>query len=258
MPTLHALRKELHPIYGHYADAAISLIGLKPHVNVRRSAKDGDLAGAHAVQIMNHRVDDPEREPFTGWHDDKRAVPVPSWFAKPVPPIPVNLPKLDSIMSFNQTGAETPTSGHIAFFGLLPEQKLLAEQRLLAGRVDFRFEQIGMDKAMVIQVVEQLTKGIKPRLSRKLEGWKNAAMSHLEELARQNDCNSMLFNTAEDHSRSNNTEHPIHVELLETYGRLPMQHGFKLRVLQGSRVSSSKSHAPRLTGLWWVKSIKKI
>ncbi len=248
---LHELRRKLRPVYGHYADAVISLIGNEPVPSVLNSAKRGDLSEAHANQIAAHRVDDPEREPFTGWYEHPAAVPVPSWFSKPLKPIPPKLPKLEVRVDLRHLPGSEPTESLVRFFGLLKDSKLLA------GSASFRLHTIGGQQVMLVDFLEQHTKQVRTKLSRQLEGWKNAAMLHLEEIARKQGCSSVLFSTGKTHSESNNTAHPIHVELLETYGRLPMQHGYKLRIMQGSRASADLPFVPKTRELWWVKAIKK-
>ncbi len=232
--SLHDLRLTLKPAYDHYADAVISLVGLNPSKEVLTAATRRNLAEAHALQIKAHRVEDPEREPFAGW--DHEVPRVPSWFSKPISPIPKKLPIL------NVRGMDRHNVNFAA---------TIADSIVTAGNASLGTKLVGKDRALVVNFLEQKTKGMPSRVSRQLEGWKDAAMHHLEEIARERGCRLILFNTAEDHSRSNNTNKPLHVELLETYGRLPMRHGFKLRVILPKKSEGSAA------SLWWIKSLKR-
>ncbi|MDP3742348.1 MAG: hypothetical protein Q8R15_03470 [Candidatus Micrarchaeota archaeon] len=241
--ALHELRGIFKKPYGHYAPAVISLVGLSPTPEIKNAALRRNLAEVHALQIKPHRSDDPECEPFIGWD---HAEVIPTWFSKPLPSIPRKLPIL---LPVHLDAQDSDKLSSINYFGYVAKKGEETARKILTGSASFHFTNVGKHKALVVHILEQATKGLKSREARQLEGWKNAAVQHLEQLAKQRGCKLILFNTAEEHSRANNADRPIHVELIETYGRLPMQHGFKLHPL---RLGGNKAET-----LWWVKPVKK-
>ena len=149
-------------------------------------------------------------------------------------PIPKKLPILELIHRGDHS---------VTFFSIV------AGTKIITGVADFGIKKVGNQPAFIVHFLEQTTKGKSAKTTRQLEGWKDAAMGHLEKIARERGCKLMLFSTAEEHSRSNNTDRPLHVELLETYGRLPMRHGFKLRSILPK---NGEDAAPNL---WWRKTV---
>lgn len=244
MPSIQEMRRELKPVYRHYTDAVISMIGLQPYEAVLAAAKRGDLLEAHSAQVAvfdnNYRRFAREQHEhdlnfFTKLIRWKSAHGLaPTWFKKP---LPTAKGKVSVFLKFEKSGqvdAVHPTLGKIGWLQIVEAQ-------------------VGKVKTLVVGHLQQTTTYLNTKEARQVEGWKNIAMQELEKYARERRCQLVLFSTGERHSEENDLSRrtPIHNEILETYGRLPMQHGYKLAKVK----LQSKHLIGTLHRLWWVKRV---
>lgn len=224
MYSLTSLRKQLRPVYGHYADAVISMIGCAPTQEVLDVVKKGDLQRAHLLQIM-HNGSLEERSQHPRWNETSS---VPKWIKRPVPRVR-NKPEL-----VVKARAEFPI-----YYDFFFESKKIWEAVIAVSKA-------GRGNVLKVAHLQQFTRHLSSNEARKVEGWKNSAMEEIEKIARQNNCRLIQYSAGWRHSVQSISPTPIHEELLETYGRLPIQHGYKLREI-----------APRhVERLWWVKRVR--
>lgn len=222
--ALEDARLELRPVYCHYTDAVISMVGPLHHPSVLEALKRSDITEAEAAHSYHFGSLDRCTEKCTD-HTRLRKwtkLHLPRWLLKPIPNIPRPNNRIKVIR--------------------IDSQRIVA---YLAGK------QIGVAEAsyatghngveLVISLVKQNTKRLSSKDARRVEGWKNVLVETLEKEARQNGAQKAVFSTGTAHITSNASGKPIHPEILETYGRLPMQHGYELKV-EGRK-------------LWWVKEI---
>ncbi len=271
MATLTALRRELKPVYAHYTDAVISMIGLEPHEKTLRAVKEGDLAEAHAIQVSLNKSHMTQDE--AGWRDMFATIddfmgtkkpakkieasdtldrefsmqlwkkhadvrPVPSWFAKPLKPISRKCPEIEA-------GIQNQRVPDNYIFHFTHNGEVIGTAWAYVDNVR---------KVLVVSHLQQHTKGLPPAVTRKLEGWKNKAVEEIERITRENGLRTVFFSTAVHHSSKNVAPQPIHEELVETYGRLPMQHGYRLRQTREVNIRSFEG-TKRTENLWWVKRV---
>ncbi|MFH0713758.1 MAG: hypothetical protein V1722_04630 [Candidatus Micrarchaeota archaeon] len=221
MPSIQEMRRELKPVYGRYTDAVISMIGLRPHEAVLAAAKRGDLLEAHSVQVALCQQRD-----FTKWKGQpdffsklmnwQEREQKPGWFSKPLKAPGLKRNGIQIRLKINRNNPSDiihTTLGKI-------------------GEVDIRTGKIGRVRALLVPHLQQSTKELPSKEARKIEGWKNAVMIALEQEAKERDCDLIAFSAGTGHSRENISQKPIQGEILETYGRLPMQHGYKLAQIE--------------------------
>ncbi len=240
MPSLQNLRRELKPVYGHYADAVISMIGLRASVAVFDSAKAKKLGAAHLGQVTEFFDRRPKLtrklinvDPFHS----------PSWLAKPLPSLPANMPELGMEVTLGAPDRDVLTG--VSF----------TVENQIVGEVEFEPRKINRQRVLLVYHLQQQTTGMKPREARKAEGWKNAAMVKLEKIAQQHKCSLILYRSGEPLARHNISQKPIHAEVLETYGRLPMQHGYALRHVFKSELPEHPLSG-KLEPLWWIRHVE--
>lgn len=236
--NLSQLRSSLSPLYVHYTDAVISLIGLNPHEETLAAVRDKDLARASQRQVAfrpySHFPDD--SADFTSMGSE----PLPKWLQRPASKIPAKRPTV--------LGGFDDQSGNVAtlkFFCGEKEIGLALVSVLTQGKT----------KALVVAHIQQHTREMRAKEARQFEGWKHGAMEELERIAKTEGCKKIIFSTGEFHAYQNISKKPIHPELLETYGRLPIQHGYKLRRVTPSVLFPSY-HVHRVSeGLVWIKRV---
>ncbi len=246
MPSLQALRRELRPFYGHCTDAVISMTGLEPNKIVRNALWEGHLGEVHAAQLFVKQRSARGLPPmaFTPYSQYLRWEKAPSreprWFRKPVPKPPTKTPKAVSIDKYFY---EAPLKDSEGYW-----EAILANQ--VIANVVFHIKKIGQRKVMVVRELQQHTNDRSPRSARKVEGWKHLAMRELEKMALEQNCKLILFSSGKPHAIGNVSAKPIHEEILHVYGRLPMQHGYKLKQLKTNLLGQNEER------LWWVKRVK--
>ncbi len=239
MASLALLRRELRPAYGKYTDAVISLIGLEADAHVLEAAKARDLAEAHAAQnylwTYPKRTARPDSSRYflrlAHWPTD--APPTPAWLSK-IPPVKRKLPEITAEIKW----------GTVYFRDSKGINVGLASIEIVRDK----------EPKLVVKYLQQTTKALATAEARKLEGWKHKAMMEFERIARQRRCNEILFSTGEEHAKQNIGVKLIHGEILETYGRLPLQHSYRLRHV--SHKIRLRTKGGELGSLWWVKRVK--
>ncbi len=217
------MREVLRPIYGQHTDIAISMVGPKAKPEVWEAAKAGNLHKAHCEQA-NIKYD----------NSSKKYKQVPSWFAKPIGGIPRRKPPVE-LMRFGTK---------------INNVKIFSEGKKI-GVAGILIEEDADGKVLVVSHLQQETANMSTRAARRFEGWKNSAMKEIEKLASTAGCNRIYYSSGESHSILNCSSKPIHGEVLETYGRLPIQNGYALEVTRGRHV------LPWTGYLCWVKELKK-
>ncbi len=272
MSELSEMRQKLRSFYGVHTDSVISMIGLNPHRRTMNAVEAKDLAEAHAAQVLTAFEDVPDYlldyaskgerwlTALRHWPTDSPALP--TWFSRTVES-PKAGPKVELKSKFidipDLEAQENPAM--VAVICKLLRRKLIPSHEVEVttqgrriGRIMLGTQQRKRSRIMVVSYLQQQTKGLSSREARNLEGWKNSAMKEIEKLARENQCTRVFYSTGTHHATWNVFTRPVHSEVLETYGRLPMQHGYVLR--RTFPVTGGFFDIPRKPEtLWWVKKL---
>ncbi len=251
MPTLRELREQLKPVYRHHTDAVISMIGLDPHRRVLEAAKRGDLREAHAAQIildrnLDEQVSDPNApSAFSQAKNWQNEAKLPGWLDKPILPIE-GRPKVNFQLEQINEKHEIHSLYAVADDRTVGRIKLVLRRK---------------SKKLVVVELQQSMRGATSWAGKRIKGWRNAAMDEIERFARENNCKSIYFGIGEDHARLSISKKPIHEEILRTYGRVPLQHGFALEETNSPLGRTHRKHYIWRYGrqadnrLWWVKRL---
>jgi len=217
--ALEQARVELKPVYHHYTDAVIAMVGPLCHPAVFEALKNSDLTEAEAAHAYHFGNSDNCTKKCRNHTQLRRwARPLsPSWLLKPLPTIPrknnnIVVARIDS----HRVGA------------------YLAEKQI--GIAEASYAELSEGADMMISLVKQDTRKLSSKDARKVEGWKNVLVETLEKEARDKGARRALFNIGAAHITSNASRKPIHPEILETYGRLPMQHGYQLKITERNKL----------------------
>jgi len=253
--SLTNLRKKLRPIYGEHTDSVISLIGLNHHPEVLNAARRRDLEEAGAITVSENRPKlashlacysgDPNRK-FTNvlfgfGHWKRPSLPVPEWFAKPVPTKIRRKPKNLEI----DIKDVQPQNCAIVF--------RLNDKHI--GSVDaYVLEHQGKKVLFVSWLQTHSWDRKSNQEARAASGWKHVAMEEIEKLAKKYSAGLIFYPSGVGHFEQNAGDRSIHEEILDTYGRLPMRHGYRLK--QFSRSEAITSLGGNTENLWWVKRVK--
>ncbi len=228
MATLSEMRRILSPIYAHYTDAVISIIGHNPPPAALEAAKARDLHETEAAVAYHFRFP-PECTDCSGKHvkliNKRRTIDV-KWIHRPMRPIPRKRPSVEII-----------EKNH-----LLHDELLIRVGNKCIGNAMVMYK--SKNECMTVNWLQQQTYKLTAREARKYEGWKNSFMEELEKMARKKGVEKIRFSTGYRHVTGNLVSQFIHPEILETYGRLPLQHGYQL--------APENPHT-----LWWEKKLVK-
>ncbi len=242
---LEHLRSELRPVYGEHTDSVISMVGLTPHKSVLEALKQGDLTEAEAAHYLHFRSPAAQECNYCpsgerkfnhrGFAFGNKVPNTPKWLDKPLKPAAKKLPTVEI------------SQEHLQFdrFSSPGENRKIIVDGKVVGNAAIQYE--GKHGSRIIRVVylQQYTRRLSSGEARKLEGWKNAFMEELEKEARRSGTKKIMFSTGSHHIQLNISSRPIHPEILETYGRLPMQHGYTLEPTEQYAQS-----------LWWAKELQ--
>jgi hypothetical protein len=240
MHSLTSLRKQLRPVYGEHADSVISLIGLNPSPGVLNSAQAGRLGNAHFLQVKEFFDSHPTRN-----RKLKQVPPrsLPSWFSRPVDAMPKKVPQLTaSLHHFTK-----PRSG-------IPPCAVFYLNGRPVGEAGFEVHKEANRRVLMVHYLKQDTKHWAKKEARAAKGWKHFAMRELERIGRENNCGLILYKIGQPMASTNTSHKPIHFEMLDTYSRLPTQHGYKLvRVFKKPQEHMWYDELPTH---WWAKRLR--